>query len=118
MVGRPEQGEARSDSNYAAATYSCTVAALAGLHQVLARSWQFLGHLTRAGWFNESSEGLAELGASRAAGCGPPDLPVQTRLFVSPIRGDFVDWSTDPPTITGWDFTERVKSHIWEWESW
>lgn len=66
--------------NYEAATYSCTVSAMAGLHQVLARSWQFLGHLTRAGWFNESSEEFADLGASRSAGCGPPDLPAQTRL--------------------------------------
>ena len=104
--------------NYAAATYSCTVSAMAGLHQLLARSWQFLGQLTLAGWFNETSEGFGELGASRAAGSGPPDLPVQTRLFVSAIRGDFVDWSTEPPTIANWDFTERVKSHIWEWEGW
>jgi hypothetical protein len=102
--------------NYEAASYTCAVAAVAGLHQLLARSWQFLGQLTRAGWFNESSEGFAELGASRAAGSGPPDLPVQTRLFVSAIRDDFVNWDTDPPTIEPWDFTERVKNHIWEWE--
>ena len=104
--------------NYAAATYSCTVAAMAGLHQLLARSWQFLGNLTRAGWFSHSSEGFPELLASRAAGTGPPDLPVQTRLFVSAIRSDFVDWSTDPPTIADWDFRESVKNHIWEWEGW
>lgn len=57
--------------NYAAATYSCAVSAMAGLHQLLARSWQFLGQLTLAGWFNETSAEFGELGASRAAGSGP-----------------------------------------------
>jgi len=104
--------------NYEAASYVCAVSAVAALHQLLARSWQFLCHLTRAGWFNESSESFAELCVSQAAGTGPPDMPAETRLFVSPIRGDFADWDTDPPTIEPWDFTERVKNHIWEWEDW
>ena len=102
--------------NYSAATYAHTFSAMAGLHQLLARSWAFLGNLTRAGWFNEADEQFAELAAARAAGCGPPALPVQTSLFVSPIRDDLVDWSSDSPQIHPWDFTERVKNHVWEWE--
>jgi hypothetical protein len=104
--------------NYEAASFTCTVTAVGALHQLLARSWQFLGNLTRAGWFNESFESIGELGASRAAGSGPPDLPVQTKLFVSAIRSDFVTWDANGPKIEPWDFTERVKNHIWEWESW
>ncbi len=57
--------------NYEVASFTCAVTAVAGLHQLLARSWQFLGSLTCAGWFNESSETLAELGGARAAGSGP-----------------------------------------------
>ena len=37
---------------------------------------------------------------------------------MSPIRGEFVDWTSNPPCIESWDFTERVKNHIWEWEGW
>lgn len=105
-------------SNYSAGSYVNAVNALGGLHQVLSRSWAFLGHLTRAGWFNQFCDAFGELGASWAAGTGPPDMPAETKLFVSPIRDNFVDWSADPPTIEHWDFTERVKNHIWEHEGW
>ena len=44
--------------NYGVATYSRTVEAMAGLHQLLARSWQFLGSLTRAGWFERIVGGI------------------------------------------------------------
>ncbi len=104
--------------NYQSATYMHTVNALAGLHQVVARSWEFLGNLTRAGWFNESSDSFLELGAARASGAGPNCLPAHTRLFVSTVRDDLMDWTTDPPTIEPLEFTERVKAHIWEWEGW
>lgn len=104
--------------NYSAATYAHTIMALAGLHQVVSRSWSFLSQLILHGWFNESSEQFIELMAARAAGSGPPGLPAHSSLFVSPIRDDFVDWSKDRPTIEQWDFTERVKNHIWQWEGW
>lgn len=102
--------------NYAAASYLHTITAVAALHQVLARSWDYLGNLTRAGWFNEASDGLLELAAARSAGAGPPDLPVQTRLFVSAIREDFIVWKDDVPTINwNWDFTPRVRSQLIEY---
>jgi hypothetical protein len=102
--------------NYGAASYSCTISAVAALQQVIARSRPFIGHIIRTGWFNERSDEFGELGASRASGCGPPAIAVQTKLFVSAVRDHFVDWSTDPPTIEPWDFADRVKNHIWEWE--
>jgi hypothetical protein len=50
--------------NYGAASYSCTVSAVAALHQVIARSRPFIGHIIRTGWFNERSDEFGELGAS------------------------------------------------------
>jgi len=104
--------------NYAAASYAHTVSAMAALHQVMARSWAFLGNLAKAGWFNESDEQFGEMLVSRCAGCGPPAMPVESRLFVSAIRDSFVDWTTDLPTVQYWEFTERVKNYIWEDEDW
>ncbi len=104
--------------NYAAATYTHIVTAMAGLHQVLARSRIFHSDLLKAGWFNEhDAEGLMDLLAAREACCGPPELPVESRLFVSAVRSDFVQWGMSPPGIEVWNFTERVKNFIFEDES-
>lgn len=101
--------------NYAAATYAHTVTAMAGLHQVLVRSWIFHSNLLKAGWFNpRDQEGLITLLAAREACCGPPELPVDSKLFVSATRSDFAKWELDPPGIELWEFTERVKNFIYE----
>lgn len=68
--------------NYAAASYALTVLSLVALHQVVARSWIFLGSLAKAGWFNEASDSYFELGASRAAGAGPPISPQSQNLLL------------------------------------
>lgn len=104
--------------NYPAATYASTVASVAGLHQVLARSRQFLPNLSRSGWFDESTDEFADLLVCQVSGCGPPEMPVESRLYVSPLRGTFVDWDTTPPTIDSWNFSYRVKTLIWQWEGW
>jgi hypothetical protein len=106
--------------NFEAATLEHTVAALAGLHQVLARSKDFLEHLATAGWFNEADEHFMELLTMHDVGSGPPDMPVETKLYVSPTSGPlgaFVDWDSDPPKIDeSWNFSWRVKLFIIEWE--
>lgn len=104
--------------NYSAASYLHTVQAMAALHLLLSRSWSFLGNLSKAGWFNEHSDSFAELIASRAAGTGPPDMPAESKLFVSPIRENFVNNAAGEMLVEAWDFSERVKNHIWEHESW
>jgi len=105
--------------NYSAATYIYTVLALVGLHQVIARSWIFLENLMKAGWFNEAdTEGWLELVGSRHACSGPPDLPVETKLVVSPIRDTFIE-STDgncPVVSQEWKFSARVTNYIWDHE--
>jgi hypothetical protein len=109
--------------NHDAATLEQTVMALAGLHQVLSRTRSFLSHLATAGWFNEADDNFIELFAMDHVGCGPPGMPVETKLFVSATTGGdgtFVNWDTDPPTIDyqGWNFSWRVKLFIFEAEDW
>jgi hypothetical protein len=108
--------------NHEAVTYRLTVESLVALHQVIARSWIFLGHLARWGWFNAADdEGLAELGAARAASSGPPSLPVESKLIVSAIRDSFVEYDGEVPRVTNespWRFSRRVEQHIWEDEGW
>ena len=61
--------------NYSAASYTHTVSAMAGLHQVLARSSIFLGNLAKAGWFNESDVLFGDMVASRCAARGHQKCP-------------------------------------------
>jgi hypothetical protein len=108
--------------NHEAVTYRFTVESLVALHQVIARSWLFLGHLARWGWFNaDDDDGLVELAAARASSSGPPSLPVESRLIVSSIRDSFVEYDGDVPRVTDetpWRFSRRVEQHIWENEGW
>lgn len=102
-------------ANYAAASYDNTVSALAGLNQLIARTRLFLGNMVKAGWFNEEDDAFMDMLAARCADCGPPEMPVESRLFVSPIRGDFVRYENGTSTIdTEWDFSFHVRNLIFE----
>lgn len=104
-------------ANHATASYTNTVLALAAAHQVVARSRLFLDNLARAGWFNEASEAFPELLVAMAACAGPPQLPIESKLFVTAIRDDFVTWQDEVPTVDWeWPFTERVKNYLWSYE--
>ena len=94
-------------ANYEAASYSNTVLALAGLHQLIARTRLFLGNMVKAGWFNENDDAFMEMLVSRHVECGPPEMPVESRLFVSPIRGNFVLFENNMYTINtkDWNFS-------------
>lgn len=106
--------------NYHEATYMLTAMALVGLHQVIARSWIFRSNLVKAAWFNQSDgQGIADLIVSCLAGSGPPELPVETKIIVSPNKENFVDWNGGSPRVSWeWNFSERVKNYIWEHEGW
>jgi hypothetical protein len=104
-------------SNWDAASYSATVDALAGVHQVLSRSKLFLECIAKAGWLNEEDEHISELMTCNYVGCGPPQMPAESILFVSPIRDNFVIWNHDGPAIDyAWTFSERVKFHLWDYD--
>lgn len=106
-------------NNYHVATYNYTVLALVGLHQVIARSWMFIENLIKAGWFNmEDEEGFMDLISSRCSCSGPPDLPVETKLIVSPIRDTFIVTMDEDDTVVSerWRFSPRVTNFIWDHE--
>lgn len=105
-------------NSFEAASLENVVMALAGLHQVIVRSRIFISEMVKAGWFNEHSEDLMELAIARDAGCGPPDIPAETKLFVSSTSDDFwEDLGGGHRKIADhWNFSFHVKSLIWEHE--
>lgn len=108
----------RIDS-YGSASFQHVVFSLAALHQVMARSRLFLGNMAKAGWFNERDEKFAELLAGRAAGAGiPPEIAVESKLFVTPIWGNFVRVEDGRQEFAWWEFSERVKNLVWEDYGW
>lgn len=98
------------------ASYLTTVNTLAALHQVIARSTDvFLECIAKAGWLNPDDERLSEYMVSRYVGCPPPEMPVESRLFVSATRDSFVIYEGEDVTVDhGWNFSARVKIHLWE----
>ena len=104
-------------NKFDAATYDFTVSALAGLHQVIARTRTLAGNLAKVGWINEAHPNTPDLMLFENVGCRPPEIPAESVLFVSPVRGNFVDWNDDIPSVSSeWEFSWRVKFHIWGYE--
>lgn len=81
-------------SNYQAATFTNAVMALAGLHQIMARSKTFIGSFLRVGWIStEEIETVADLSSVAHQGSlhlQPPSLVIESSLFVSSTRENFV----------------------------
>lgn len=80
--------------NYQCATIANAVSALGALHQVMARDKHFIGPFLRAGWIDtheidtvDELGSVAHLGALHPA---PPDTIIESRLFASPTRENFV----------------------------
>ena len=108
-------------ANYAVASFTEAVNALAGLHQVIARSDVFTQHLLRLGWINEDDEMNLEhllVRLAHESAMSLPEMPAHSTLFVSPLAGSFVDWTKTPPKILweDWSFTSRVKNYVWNYE--
>jgi hypothetical protein len=80
--------------NYHHASIPNAVLALAGLHQLMARDKSFIGSFLNAGWIDTIEEetmvdikSVAFLGALTPS---PPSLIVESRLFATPTRENFV----------------------------
>lgn len=106
--------------NYDAATYDNVILAMSGLHQVISRSVEFVPALLSAGWFNSNSRDVGELIAARFSSSGVPMqvIPVASKLFVSPLHDNFVNYDSGHPAIEPFcDFTDRVKGILatYEW---
>ncbi len=99
--------------NFTSVSLIDTVNSLSALHLLIGRTWAFTGSLMRAGWFNYSDEKFAELSTYHLVGCQPPLMPIESKLFVSPIKGSFI-LNIDPLEIDYWDFSDRVKTYIFQ----
>ena len=106
-------------SNYDVATYDNAIMALAGLHQVISRTMDFIPSLIANGWFNSNSPDIGELIATRISEAGVPIqiIPVESKFFVSPLNDNFVTFENGDPHIIECDFTNRVKEMltVYEW---
>jgi hypothetical protein len=80
--------------NHQCANITNAVSALAALHQVMARDKHFIGPFLRAGWIDTSEmETIVELGSVANLGAlhpSPPNIVVESRLFASATRDNFV----------------------------
>lgn len=107
-------------NNFPLATYDNAFSALAGLHQVMARSLDFFGVMTAAGWFNAGSLAFGEMVVARIASAGRSAgmLAAESHLFVSPVTENFVEVDESRPRISDdCEFSDRIKSIItaYEW---
>lgn len=94
--------------NYDAATYENAILAMSGLHQVISRSEEFAPVLLSAGWLNSNSHDVGGLLSRRFSSSNP--IPVASKLFVSPLDRNFVNYDSGYLEIeTFCDFTDRVK---------
>jgi len=101
--------------NYEVATYTNAVLALCALHQVMASFKEFIGGFLRAGWIaTESFDVLTDLGSAAHLGGlhpGPPSVVIQSELFASPTRENFIGYHTDDPRFFEVDYDARGLSH-------
>ena len=82
-------------NNYKEATFINAVTALAGLHQTMARFKDFIGAFLRVGWIDTSKmEAIGDLASVANLGAlhpHPPSLLIESKLFVSATRDNFVN---------------------------
>jgi hypothetical protein len=103
-------------NNYSTATYENTVLALCALHQVVARDRDFIPNLISAGWFNSQSPEFPELVLAQHIEVGVKPIhvmPVETRLFVTPLHSNFVEFKgVQPVLIEDCQFSPRTTAMI------
>jgi hypothetical protein len=80
--------------NHQCANMTNAVLALAALHQVMTRVKHFVGSFLRAGWIDTSDmETIVEIGSVANLGAlhpSPPNIVVESKLFASATRNNFV----------------------------
>lgn len=112
-------------NNFDSATLENTLLAVCALHQVMARCKVFLGPFLKEGWINTSDVDLAgnlasvaHLGALTPS---PPSMVIESQLFVSPTRENFISATETQPLYLNVDYdipnlSSRVKDFIWAHE--
>ncbi len=89
-------------NHYPEATYENAVLSLCALHQVLARDRDFIPNLISAGWFNTDDPLFGELicGQHIEVGVKPIQvMPVESRLFATPLHSNFVEIRNGQPCL-------------------
>lgn len=109
------------------ATFENAVEALCALHQVIASCKMFVGPCLKRGWINTSdADLLAGLGSVANLGAltpSPPPMAVESVLFVSPSRDNFIasEARSNYPYIdidygSARDLSDRVRNFIFAHE--
>jgi len=85
--------------NYHFANYTNAILSLCGLHQLIARCKMFLGSIIRYGWIDFTDTEMPEQ-ISSVIGLGslmnnPPDIAVESKLFLSSAVEDLFDFVND-----------------------
>lgn len=115
-------------NNYKASTYRSAVLALAGLHQLMSRSKAFIGSFLRAGWIDtQPFEVVEQLGSVANLGAlypNPPDMLIESKLYVSPTGENFIDYvSVEDPRFFEVDYdarglSNRVRNFLFAHDEW
>ncbi len=102
-------------SNQAEAKMEVAINSMCALHQVMARSLEYIPGQVAAGWYDIYNGDIGELILTRISGAGISEnmLPVETKLFVSPNHSNFVTSVNGEPHIDEFcKFSRRINSMI------
>ena len=103
-------------SNYNFSTFKNALFSLTALHQLIARSNLFINQMIIAKWYNENDESFLEMPIARVSGCGLNSMPVESELFVTATKDNFITKKNNYDEIDNWEFTTRVKTLILNYE--
>lgn len=114
-------------NNYEVATYTNAALALAGLHQLMSCFKEFIGGFLRVGWIHTSNiELLINLGSVAHLGAlhpSPPSMVVESELFASPTRDNFITYNANDPRFFEVDYdvsglSHRIRDLLFAHEDW
>lgn len=114
-------------NNYEVATYMNAVFALAALHQLIASFKEFIGGFLRVGWIHTRNiELIGNLGSVAHLGAlhlSPPSMVIESKLFVSPTRENFISYHQDDPRYFDVDYSvsglsQRIRDLLFAHEDW
>jgi hypothetical protein len=102
-------------NNYKVSTYRNAVLSLTGLHQLMSRFKHFTAGFLRAGWIDTQTIEVIEQisSANHLAGLhpAPPNIIIESKLFVSPTRENFVGYDSDDPRFLEVDYDAQGLSN-------
>jgi len=112
-------------NNYQVASTANAVLSLAGLHQVMACNKDFIGPFLRVGWIDtRDTDAIDELGSVAGLGAlhpSPPTTIVESKLFASPTRENFVrsfDGSYFDIDYESHGLSNRLRNLLFAHEEW